>query len=183
MNARSVSVWRVGCYAWDSLFESQCYEHSFFGFSKYVLVRTKCIPSTAPVHTGTYLQKFWNCKYKQVCAQLAQCCNGMYLSIVPYHLVLLCSITYLLVMHVTILRISTFWFGTWYIKICTAIRAVQIHMYLVPNQNVEILRIVTCITRRYVLLQSSTRWYGTIDRSVPIQHCAIPSMHRVCTWK
>ncbi len=71
-------------------------------------------------------------------------------------LVLACSGTYLLVMHVTILRISTFLFGTWYIQICTAIRAVQIHMYQVPNRNVEVLRIVTCITRRYVPLQTST---------------------------
>jgi hypothetical protein len=38
-------------------------------------------------------------------------------------LVLLCTGTYLLVMHVTILRISSFLFGTQYIQICTAIRA------------------------------------------------------------
>ncbi len=42
------------------------------------------------------------------------------------------------------------------IQICTAIRALQIWMYRVANQNVEIFRIVTCITRRYVLLQTST---------------------------
>jgi hypothetical protein len=71
-------------------------------------------------------------------------------------LVLVCSGTYFLVMHVTILRISTFLFGTWYIWICTAQEAVQIQMYQVPNQNVEVLRIVTCITRRYVPLQTST---------------------------
>ncbi len=52
-------------------------------------------------------------------------------------LVLLCSCTYLLVMHVTILRISTFWFGTWYIQICTTSCTVQIWVYQVPNQNVE----------------------------------------------
>ncbi len=34
--------------------------------------------------------------------------------------------------------------------------AVQIHMYQVPNRYVEILRIMTCITRRYVPLQTST---------------------------
>ncbi len=44
----------------------------------------------------------------------------------------------------------------------SAIRAVEIWMYQVPNQNVEILRIVNRITRRHVQLQSSTRWYGTI---------------------
>jgi hypothetical protein len=38
----------------------------------------------------------------------------------------------------------------------TPIRPVQIWMYGVPNRNEEILRIVTCITRRYVPVQSRT---------------------------
>jgi hypothetical protein len=46
---------------------------------------------------------------------MAQCCFGAYYAIVPYHLVLLCSGTYLLVMHVTIQEKSTFQFGTRYI--------------------------------------------------------------------
>ncbi len=46
---------------------------------------------------------------------MAQCCIGVYYAIAPYHLVLLCSGTYLLVMHLTIPAISIFPFGTQYI--------------------------------------------------------------------
>ncbi len=49
-------------------------------------------------------------------------------AIVQYSLVLLCTGTYLLVMHVTIQRISTFQFGTWYIQICTGIRCTNAAM-------------------------------------------------------
>ncbi len=70
-------------------------------------------------------------------------------------LVLVCSSTYLLVMHVTIQEISTFRFGTRYILICTSNKAVQIQMYLVPNQNVDFSWIDPCITRRYVQLSNS----------------------------
>ncbi len=69
--------------------------------------------------------------------------------------------------------LMTFWFGTQCDWICTVDWAVQIQMYWVPNWNVEITRIVRCITRRYIPLQSSTRLYGTIDRYIPMQHCAI----------
>ncbi len=122
---------------------------------------------------------------------MAQCCNGMYSGIVWNYLILLCSSTYLLVMHVTILRMLTFEFGTWYIWICTAPCSVQIQMYQVPNINVEILRIMICITRRYVQLQSSTRWFCTIPEHVTLHHLcqlstylfvlAIPKLSQVCT--
>jgi hypothetical protein len=97
-------------------------------------------------------------------------CIGVYYAIVSYHLVLLCSGTYLLVMHLTILRILTFRFGTRYIRICTAISAVQIWMYSVPDRNVEILRIVRCITRRYREVCTATEqyrvvWYYSIVRT------------------
>ncbi len=55
---------------------------------------------------------------------MAQCCIGAYYAIVPYHLVLLCSCTYILVMQIMILRISTLQFGSQYIWICTVICAV-----------------------------------------------------------
>ncbi len=48
-------------------------------------------------------------------------------------LVLLCTGTYLLAMHVTILRISSFRFGTQYIQICTSLIAKKIcklHIFL-----------------------------------------------------
>jgi hypothetical protein len=59
------------------------------------------LPGTNSVHTwyGTVL-------YPSI---------GAYYAIVPYHLVLLCSGTYLLVMRVTIQEKSTFQFGTRYI--------------------------------------------------------------------
>jgi hypothetical protein len=90
---------------------------------------------------------------------MTQCCNGMYSGIVRNRLycpVAVHTSLYLLVMHLTILAKSTFRFGTRYIWICTAQQAVQIQMYRVPNRNVDFARIVRCITRRYVLLQSST---------------------------
>ena len=49
-----------------------------------------------------------------------------YHAIVSYHLVLLCCGTYYPVPPVTILRISTFYFGTQYIQICTALIAVYV---------------------------------------------------------
>ncbi len=69
---------------------------------------------------------------------VAQCCIGANYAIVPYHRALYCSVVvhtslYLLIMHLTILRISTFQFGTLYIQICTALIAVQIWIYQVPN--------------------------------------------------
>jgi hypothetical protein len=93
---------------------------------------------------------------------MAQCCIGAYYAIVPYHLVLLCSGTYLLVMHCTILAISTFLFGTQYNWICTLNCAVQIQMYWVSNWNVEIARIVRCITRRYVQVYTATEKYKVV---------------------
>ena len=60
---------------------------------------------------------------------MADCCIGTPHAIVQYRLVLLCTGTYFLVMLFTILRISSFRFGTQYIQICTAISAVQIWMY------------------------------------------------------
>jgi hypothetical protein len=53
-------------------------------------------------------------------------------------------------------------------------------MYWVPNWNVEILRIVTCITRRYVPVQGRTRWYCTIACGVPMQQCA--NWLRTCSY-
>ena len=35
----------------------------------------------------------------------------------------------------------------------------------------------------YVQVQNRTRQYCTISCGVPMQHCAIPSMHRVCSRK
>ena len=48
--------------------------------------------------------------------------------------------------------------------------AVQIWMYLVPNRNVEIARIVNRITRRYVPVYTATEqykvvWYYSIVRT------------------
>jgi hypothetical protein len=57
-----------------------------------------------------------------------------------------------------------------YSSSCTAQEAVQIQMYLVPNQNVDFARIVRCITRRYVLLQSSTSCFV---RYLSMYHCGI----------
>ncbi len=144
----------------------------FVCFSKYVPVRnsmyrvhTKYIPGSDLVYGGTYLKRFGipsTRKYKLSWHSAILVCTMLW-----YHTTLYCSVavytgTYLLVMHLTILAISTFWFGTEYIWICTAQFNVQIQLYWVPNQNVEIARIMRCITRRYVQLQSSTRWYGTI---------------------
>ncbi len=133
------------------------------------------------VHTGTYLWKFRNCKYKQVRTQLAQCCNGPYSGIVWNHLVLLCSSTYLLVMHVTIQEKSTFWFGTWYIWICTALKTVQIQMYWVPNQNVDFSWIVTCITTRYVLLSNLYRPVQVVSYDAWVHTIAALCHTKVCT--
>jgi hypothetical protein len=102
------------------------YAHSFFGFSEYESVRT-------------YRYILVNVLKLQVQASTYSVGTVPQWYILRYStkpLVLVCSSTYLLVMHVTILRIST-----------------------VPNQNVEILRIMTCITRRYVLLQTSTNGF------------------------
>ncbi len=56
---------------------------------------------------------------------VAQCCNGTYSGIIRNRLVLLCRGTYLLVMLFTIQEKSTFWFGTQYIWICTALLATR----------------------------------------------------------
>ncbi len=153
--------------------------HSIQKGKSSVTICTKYIPSSDQAHIGTYLWTFWTCKYKKVHTQLAQCCNGMYSGILQNCLTLLCSCTHLLVMLFMLLGISTFWFGTWNIQICTAQictaqMAVQIWMYLVPNWNGVILRIVNSITRRYVQLQSSTRQF------LSTYHCSMVP-YQVCT--
>ncbi len=75
-------------------------------------------------------------------------------------LVLVWSGTYLPVMRFTIQEKSTFRFGTGYILSCTALIAVQLRMYPVPNQNAIFSWIVNSITGRYVPLQ--TRTSGTV---------------------
>ncbi len=116
--------------------------HLLICFYEYVPVHT----STYLVHTeytGTYWYALVNVLEFQVQTSTYTVgtvpywcelfCIGAYYAIVSYHLVLLCSCTYHLVMQLTILRISTFRFGTRYIQICIVISAVQIWMYLVPN--------------------------------------------------
>jgi hypothetical protein len=45
---------------------------------------------------------------------------------------------------------------------CTTISAVQIWMYQVPYQNVEILRIMSCITRWYIPVCTATEQYKVV---------------------
>jgi hypothetical protein len=99
---------------------------------QYVTVRTEYIPSTKPVQTWYIVVH--TCKSFGIPSTseyvlswlIAISVHTILYCVLSYHLVLLCSCTYLFVMHLTILRISTFQFGTWYIQICTVISAVQI---------------------------------------------------------
>jgi hypothetical protein len=74
---------------------------------------------------------------------MAECCTGTYSSIVQYHLVLLCSGTYYLVIRFTILANLTFRFGTWYLTSCTATSAVR-YSYLVPHKLHSYQRCAAC---------------------------------------
>ena len=64
---------------------------------------------------------------------MAECSIGTYYAIVQYHLVLLCTCTYYLVRRFTILRISSFRFGTSYVESWTAISAVQLLHSAIPS--------------------------------------------------
>ena len=66
---------------------------------------------------------------------MAECSIGTYYAIVQYHLVLLCTGTYYLVRRFTILRISSFRFGTSYVESWIAPIAIQLSTYEVPNQK------------------------------------------------
>jgi hypothetical protein len=111
-------------------------------------------------------------------------------------LVLVCSCTYLLVMHVTIQEKLKFWFGTWYIWICTTFRVVlsgctkyQIKMSISP-ESWHALQGGTYATDQY-------KWFHMIPGYVPLLHCAnwvrtclyfklqFQNFHKyvpVCTW-
>ena len=78
---------------------------------------------------------------------MSECSIGTYYAIVQYHLVLLCTGTYYLVRRFTILAVSAFRFGTTYVESWTAISAVQLSTYKVPNQKAETARIVNRCTR------------------------------------
>ena len=87
-----------------STYSVQDYAHGIPRLGDVEVLRLGLLWSTSSVHTwyGTLLHWYTTCY-----------------STVP--LVLRCTGTYRLVMHVTILRISSFRFGTQYIQICTAL--------------------------------------------------------------
>jgi hypothetical protein len=110
------------------------------------------------------------CVYLLGVAQCCDCCVGTYYAIVPYHLVVLSSCIYWYISPCNAAHDpEDFWhfdlvLGT---TRCTALIAMQIWMYRVPNWNVEILRIVSCIARWYVpvctaIEQYKVVWYCSI---------------------
>jgi hypothetical protein len=144
--------------------------------SMYVTVRTEYILSTNQVQS--LLQTWYivehTCKSFGILSS-SECVLSwliailvrtiLYYAIVSYHLVLLCSGTYLLVMHLTILMISTFdlALGTsrsaQQLTLCrSGCTEYQIEM----SKSSGSLGALQGGTGRYVPLQSSTGWYGTI---------------------
>ena len=101
-------------------------------------------------------------------------CTASYHAIVLYRLVPLRLSTYYPVRLVTILRISTFQFGTQYLTSCTALVAVQLARYLFQNRKAEFARIVNSGTRwykvgryRYRAVEGGTVLYLSTNKYVP----------------
>ena len=105
-NVMQISIFGFPCmYQYVlSTYSVQDYAHGIPRLGDVEVLRLGLLWSTSSVHTwyGTLLHWYTTCY-----------------STVP--LVLRCTGTYRLVMHVTILRISSFRFGTQYIQICTAL--------------------------------------------------------------
>ncbi len=125
---------------------------------------------------------------------MAQCWNGMYSGIVRNHFVLVCSGTYLLVMHVMILRIL---FSIWYL----------VHLDLHSSDGCADLDVPSTKLKcrnpqdrdmHYKEVCTATdqyKWFRTIPQYVPLRHCAnwvctslylqFQNFHKyvpVCTW-